>query len=187
MDYFKIYNSLIERARVRIAPEGYIEHHHIIPKCIGGLDEKFNLVALTPEEHFVCHILLVKMYPEHKTLILAVNKMCRGHKGKRNRKLYGWLKRKFQEAQSIRNLGSGNPQYGKIWINKDGEKPKMISKDQPIPIDWSLGRRKWHKTSTTGTIWINNGKDNKLIRGSESIPEGWIRGRIMIKMGKKTA
>ena len=28
-----------------------------------------------------------------------------------------------------------------------------------------------------GTIWINNGVDNKKIRGD--IPEGWIRGRII--------
>jgi hypothetical protein len=39
MNYQKIYNQIIERAQNRIL-EGYVEKHHIIPKCLGGLDNK---------------------------------------------------------------------------------------------------------------------------------------------------
>jgi hypothetical protein len=39
---------------------GYTEKHHVIPKCFGG-NEGNNLVQLTAREHFICHLLLVKM------------------------------------------------------------------------------------------------------------------------------
>lgn len=44
------------------------EHHHIIPKCIGGTDTDDNIVALSSEEHFVAHRLLTKIFPESLAL-----------------------------------------------------------------------------------------------------------------------
>lgn len=58
MNYEKIYNQIIERAKLsnRIkSKENYFEKHHIIPKCLGGDNEKENLVLLTAREHFICH------------------------------------------------------------------------------------------------------------------------------------
>ena len=56
MDYLKIYQNIIERARNRKIG-GYTEKHHIIPKCIGAVDSYINIVSLTAKEHFLCHIL----------------------------------------------------------------------------------------------------------------------------------
>ena len=64
--YFNWYESIIERAKDREI-EGYKERHHIIPKCMGGDDSKGNLVCLTPEEHYVCHQILIKMYPSENS------------------------------------------------------------------------------------------------------------------------
>ena len=61
MDYQKIYNSIIERAKGRLA-EGYTESHHIIPRSIGGSDGGENLVNLTAREHFIAHLLLAKIH-----------------------------------------------------------------------------------------------------------------------------
>lgn len=97
MDYNKHYNILISRAKDRIL-EGYAEEHHILPKCMGGTNIKENLVKLTPEEHFVAHQLLVKIYPDVPGLIYAVRIMCFG--GGRNNKWYGWLKKRFSETHS---------------------------------------------------------------------------------------
>lgn len=58
MNYQRQYELLIEKARQRGTVEGYKERHHIIPRCIGGSDEKENLVELTAREHFVAHRLL---------------------------------------------------------------------------------------------------------------------------------
>lgn len=71
MDYEKIYQNLIDRAKARETPSGYIENHHIIPKCIGGNDNDSNLVLLTLREHFLAHLLLHKMYPGNKSILTA--------------------------------------------------------------------------------------------------------------------
>lgn len=75
MDYSKIYNNLISKAKNRKL-DCYTESHHIIPLCIGGSDTKENLVDLTPEEHYIAHQLLVKIYPDNHKLIFAANMMC---------------------------------------------------------------------------------------------------------------
>lgn len=62
MDYFTVYEDLIEHRKGNI-PDGYVEIHHIIPKCLGGGDESENLVKLSAREHFIAHLLLAKMFP----------------------------------------------------------------------------------------------------------------------------
>jgi len=90
MNYKLIYDRIVARGKERIL-EGYKERHHIVPRCMGGTDDPDNLVDLTPEEHFVCHQLLVKIYPENPRLIHAVTMMT-GEK--RGNKLYGWHRRR---------------------------------------------------------------------------------------------
>lgn len=58
--YTKVYWSIITRATTRVNT-GYVEKHHIIPKCLGGTNKKSNIVELTPKEHYLCHRLLTKM------------------------------------------------------------------------------------------------------------------------------
>lgn len=98
------YDRLIDRARGRVPPEPK-ENHHIIPKCLGGTDDISNIVSLTPEEHFVAHQLLVKIYPDNKKLISALSKMCSGsYKNQRGNKRYGWIRKIWIESR----LGTGN-------------------------------------------------------------------------------
>ena len=52
MNYQRIYDQIINRAKERTL-EGYKEKHHIIPKCMGGSNEKQNLIELTAKEHFI--------------------------------------------------------------------------------------------------------------------------------------
>ena len=75
MNYEKIYKQIVERAKNRVL-DCYTEKHHIIPRCMGGSDEKDNLVRLTAREHFICHKLLVQIYPNNK-LKFALWSMCR--------------------------------------------------------------------------------------------------------------
>lgn len=58
--YTKWYYQIIKRASNRLL-EGYSEQHHIIPKSLGGGDAIDNLAILTAREHFICHLLLVRM------------------------------------------------------------------------------------------------------------------------------
>lgn len=41
---------------------GYLEIHHIIPRCIGGKDVESNIMLLTYSEHCMAHYLLTKIF-----------------------------------------------------------------------------------------------------------------------------
>jgi hypothetical protein len=104
MNYQRIYNTIIERGKKRTLLE-YTEEHHIVPRCLGGADDKSNLVDLTPEEHYVCHQILVKMYPDNIRLVSAAMFMVANGMNRRSNKSYGWLRRKWAEHMT----GPNNP------------------------------------------------------------------------------
>lgn len=117
MNYEKIYNQLVERAFTREKLD-YYETHHIIPKCMNGTDEPENLVELTPEEHYLAHQLLVKMYPDQPRLAYATNMMT---VNRTNNKLYGWVRRRMSAA-----MREQNP-------NKDGHSRRLYNKNHGSP------------------------------------------------------
>lgn len=84
-----------------------MERHHVLPKCMGGTDAPCNLVWLTPEEHYVAHLLLVKLNPGNHRLLWAVTCMTGNAAGRmsRNNKLYGWVRRRFAVEVGQRNRG----------------------------------------------------------------------------------
>ena len=110
MNYLKHHDALIIRARSRII-DGYTEKHHIIPRCMAGTDDITNIVNLTPEEHFVAHQLLVKLYPLVPELAMAVRYMCVGNYkngGRKGNKLFGWMRRRH--AAAMREINTGRKQ-----------------------------------------------------------------------------
>ncbi len=133
MNYHNHYNKLIERAKNRTI-DSYTENHHIIPSCIGGTDNSDNLVRLTAREHFIAHILLVKIYPKEDGLINAVNIMCisNNNQTRVHNRMYGWLKEKFAKNQSVRQTGKGNSQYGKYWVTNIHTKKTIRIKSQEL-------------------------------------------------------
>jgi hypothetical protein len=62
MNYLRIYNEIILRSQIRVKPDGYFERHHVVPKSMGGSDDKSNLTCLTAREHFIAHYLLARIY-----------------------------------------------------------------------------------------------------------------------------
>lgn len=141
MDYQKIYNKIINRAQNRIL-EGYVEKHHIIPRCMGGTDDADNLVTLTAREHYVCHQLLTKIYPTHKGLALAAHMMCAGRS---NNRLYEWVRTRHANAMSEAQMGSGNNNYGTRWVHKDGEVIKANTQTLQYYLDLGYKRGKVSK------------------------------------------
>lgn len=129
MNYKNIYDKLMERSRNRVLV-GYRERHHIVPRCLGGGDSPHNIAVLTPEEHYVAHLLLVKMYPGNHKLVYAAQMMCvSGSKVKRNNKTFGWLRRKVSEESS--RIGKlryeNNPGLKKL----DSERTTRMFKNNP--------------------------------------------------------
>jgi hypothetical protein len=140
MNYTKHYTLLIERAKERIIND-YTEKHHIVPRCLGGTDVRENIVALTPEEHYVAHQLLVKMYPKEHKLVHAANMMTVASNGKRSKnKRYRWLKERHIRVCRAR-VGEKNPSYGKRWHYSPStlENGKFLAED--VPIGWAKGRK----------------------------------------------
>jgi len=135
MNYSKIYDKLIEKAKNRNI-EGYCERHHIIPRCMGGSDDKENLVDLTPEEHYLAHQLLVKIYPDNLKLVKAAVMMI---PSRPNNKMYGWLRRRFSITQSQEQSGNRNSQYSTRWITNGIEERKIHSTEE-TPDSWFNGR-----------------------------------------------
>jgi hypothetical protein len=133
MDYQKLYDSLIARARNRKLT-GYCESHHIVPKCIGGTNDKSNLVDLTPEEHFLCHQLLYRIYKgtvyEHK-LLYSVHMMTVGGGKVAGRPLsklkrFAWIRKRMAIAMSLDKKGIPNPAMSARMKGKPGNKKGKV-------------------------------------------------------------
>jgi len=100
MNYSKVYALVIEKASKGSRKKGkefYYERHHILPKCMGGGNEKENLVLLTAREHFICHWLLVRLYPENSKIVFAFWAMC--NQKSRGQKRYIPSSRTYQEGR----------------------------------------------------------------------------------------
>lgn len=122
MNYEKIYKAIVEN-RKSIKFDGYTELHHIIPRSLGGSNDKDNLVALSAREHFICHLLLVKIHKNtsgyYKMVKAFMMMFCASNNQNRYvSKNYAWLREEFSKAKSIEQSGRGNSQYGKktYWI-----------------------------------------------------------------------
>jgi len=141
MNYNKIYQQIIERAKARQI-DGYNEKHHILPRCLGGDDSRDNLVSLTAREHFIAHLLLVKIYNGNLKLVKAVAMMCIGRtERKLTNRLYGKYRTLLSQAQSECQSGTGNSQFGTRWIHHPLTKEDKKIKGE-IPEGWLQGRNK---------------------------------------------
>lgn len=147
MDYNRIYNQIMEKAKDRkLIKGGYYETHHIIPKCMGGDNNKSNKVKLTYREHFISHWLLHREYPTNKSLAAAFHIMAFGTSWRAARKTKGDYfpsSRQLEEARLARVMqrrgtrhseetrkkisegNKGKPSINKGTILSDETKEKM--------------------------------------------------------------
>jgi hypothetical protein len=127
--YSRCYHKIISLAKQDLAKRknDYFEKHHIIPKCLGGSNEKSNLVFLTAREHFVCHRLLTKMTTgeDKAKMHFALNMFTQKHTHRKkhlhiNSRTYNSIKKEFAKSISIINKG-------KI-LSEDTKKKLSLSK-----------------------------------------------------------
>lgn len=149
MFYEKLYYSIIERRKTDV-PVGYSERHHIIPRSLGGSNNKANVVRLTAKEHFICHLLLTKMYPngskEHTKMCYAFMMMqvqSPNHAGNRynSGRSYEYLRIEFYKRTAASRTGQNNSQFGTKWIhNKVLNKAKKVPALDLLEVGWEEGR-----------------------------------------------
>lgn len=142
MDYQRHYDLLIGRSKHRVLA-AYTERHHIIPRCLGGGDSAANIVCLLPEEHYLAHLLLVKMHPNNHKLVRAA--MMMSGKGSRflhrSNKFYGWLRRKHSEWMKTRVVSSESIEKGaaknrlKVRTTEFKEAVRAYHKGRKRPVE----------------------------------------------------
>ena len=140
----------------------------IIPRCLGGDNSSKNIVLLTFREHFICHHLLCKIYPQNDKIIYAFSSMIR------------WSKTNDQRALLLTSRHFDTVK--RVW--------------KPLIGKWNKGRQPWNKglhgeeylqrykkksvtiPNLTGYRWINDGNKQTKIPHNINIPNGWKLGRI---------
>jgi hypothetical protein len=153
--------------------------HHILPKHMGGGDEKENIRELTISEHAETH---KKLYLEH---------------GKIEDKI-AWLSLSQQMDFSdlkfeLAKLG-GTKNKGKLfWYNEITKEAKKC-REKPEGEGWENRRSPKFKSKiteysydNTGHIWCHdpeNVKNTKLVPCIDAIPSGWVAGRHETNMFK---
>lgn len=168
MNYQKIYSSIIENAkkenRIKLRKNQssyiYYEKHHIIPKCLNGTDEKNNLVLLTAREHYVCHKLLTRIYPNTRGLWLALKRFIFSKKSN----LYIATSRDYENIKNTLLTIPSKSRYN-IWLEKYGKEEADKREKETI--------EKIRKTMTG-------------VKYSKERIENAAKGHIGIKLSEKT-
>jgi hypothetical protein len=112
MNYQRIHDAIIDRASNRTL-QGYREKHHVIPRCMGGVDTADNLVELTAREHFIIHKLLVEIYPTESKLVYAYWMMSRNVSNSNYKREYRVSSRDYEYARKLFSEVSSKHQKGK--------------------------------------------------------------------------
>lgn len=159
--YTRWYYNIVNKAKERTI-SGYCEKHHIIPKSLGGDNQKNNIVHLTAREHFICHKLLVKMVKSQKkykmmeaVAIFSNNKNRKISMRSRDIEL---IRKYNAECSSIRNKGN---QYYKKRKPDSKELLELRSKN------------------ASASRWVNNGTVEKFVKDADNyLLEGFVYGRL---------
>lgn len=203
MNYQKHYLALITRAQNRKRPPGYVEKHHVLPKCLGGADNVENLIYLTAREHYVAHQLLVKMHPEHHGIAYAAKLMTLvgRSQGRVTNRYYEWLKKRHSALQSKimkewvkdnnpsaradvkekRRLawsGKNNPSYrNPNWQSIEAAAKAVRGKPQTAEHRYKIAQaiKSWHK----------NNPDKHPMKNPETLAKAII-SRRRARLDKKT-
>jgi hypothetical protein len=153
MNYQTIYNNLIEKRKLNPVTEGYKEKHHILPKSLGGTNDKSNLVALTGREHWVAHLLLHKIHKRSETAhacnMMAMRCEERGITYIKSSRLYEHIRKehaKYISKIGKARIGEKNGAFGTMWIsNIESRKNAKIKRGDIIPDSWVAGKNKWNE------------------------------------------
>lgn len=164
MDYKAIYDGLIEKAKTRENLKGYVEKHHIVPRCLGGFNDPENLVFLTAREHFVAHCLLYKFCEgsDKYKMGCALHWMCYSSTGpnrgltdrqfeiarkcnseeNKNKTFTEEHRRKMSEGR-IHIKGENHPRYGMKHTEKTKQRLSEQKKGENHP---SYGKKRGDET-----------------------------------------
>ena len=176
--------------------------HHIIPRHAGGTDDPSNLVSLTIEEHAEAHKLLFEKYGKDEDRIawLALSGqiskkevLVESYRIGRNKTNQVLFERYGEDWRSIVGINGGNAtKEAKIGVHGLSKEQvlayakegciKAASKEaceKRLKTMATICHQQGTKNSQFRSMWITDGTNSKKINKSDSIPEGWRKGRKM--------
>lgn len=192
MDYFKIYENIINISKNRnISLDEYYENHHIIPKSIfeteyckiifykyyhniNDKDDKNNITQLTLREHYICHLLIVRIFENNENcyirMLYAANFLTNRIKNNRE---YDWQRKDFYLYLKKSMTGKPSKAKGKKWSeeskkNKSGINHVMYNKtyDELYGLEKANELKQKRSESSKGRIMSNEQKiklSNRII------------------------
>lgn len=150
MNYEKIYNDLIQKRRDHVLnkTDQYCECHHILPRSCNGSDDKSNLINFTAKEHFIAHLLLIKIYQQQKNvkfykamvsaLVFMADKNRKFHPEVRiNSRLYEKYN-KIRSKQLSKTVGK-HTKNKSLAYNPITKEQIFIKNDQQLPDGFQYG------------------------------------------------
>lgn len=186
--YSKIYEKLCLRAfeRCKTKKEAkkhleYFESHHIYPQCFNKnyAKEKENLVFLTAKEHYIAHLLLVRMFSGKKKSQMAYALLQFGRKRtgvySLNSNQFAMIRRIMSETKT----GMKREKFSDEWI----EKLRQRAKERYESGQSSLGDQKGEHNGMFGK---KHSEETKRIfreqrKGKYAGPENPMFGRTHSK------
>jgi hypothetical protein len=178
MNYERIYNQIVDRAKNRVI-QSYTEKHHIIPKCMDGDNSKNNIVRLTPKEHYLCHRLLCEMYPSKNGLVFAYWMMCKVESANQQRGIrisgreYERLKNEYSRVlkeRTVWNKGLTKEDarvakyaYAKRWNGglKKGDNP-ILDELHRKAAEKRIGKKRPEHSVKMKEIWKTRKMNNSI-------------------------
>lgn len=80
---------------------------------------------------------------------------------------------RINSKKAIQNINENR----KMYLPNGSFFGKTHSEESKLKMSEAASNRTGEKNSQFGTIWITNGNENRKIKKSEVIPEGWEKGR----------
>lgn len=163
MNYYKIYYDYINYVKLQNRSSNdnvRYEKHHIYPKSIFPklTKDKDNIVLLTPREHYLAHLTLVKVYDKginHQKMCFALFLMAKTH-------------RKFVSSKEFERL-----RYEEAKLQHETQKGKTFSEEHKLHLS--------QHSAWKGTNGPNAGKKfsddvKKKISNSKKGCAAWNKG-----------
>lgn len=134
--YYNQYNKLIDKC-LKLEKEGFgkdviTETHHILPKCMGGTNDKSNLVKMSIRHHIFAHLFLMKAYPNNYKLSFAARGMLCSNKSQQRKDGLGEIPIRLIvliREESTKNLKEHNPFKGKKHSEESKHKMSLKHKN----------------------------------------------------------
>lgn len=181
--YLNWYNQLVKKAKVRNltkeTSDCYVEIHHIIPRSLGGSNDKENLAVLTAKEHYIAHELLTRFTTGKQKIKMTMALFCMltTNNCKESIQNKARLYEKVRNEYSNLVKGENHFNYGLIRSEETKELIRQKRALQVMPKECYVIRSE----KTKGQIWMNDGKRSYRImpdKIEEAKQKGYVMGRF---------